>query len=168
MATPAGKTGLIYDTNLWLAFSFAIFVYIVWKAAGKLIIGALDKRSENIKKDILEAETLRTEAQQLLAQYQRKQRDAQKEAERMLDNAKTNAYQIRKAAEKDLKDSIALKEKQLAERITRMKDQAIAEIKTQAAHLSILATTHILAENTDKKTQTRLINDAIGDIKSMH
>lgn len=167
MAAPAGQSGLIYDTNFWLAISFVIFCIVIVKAAGKTIIGTLDSRSDKIRTTIAEAETLRTEAQQLLAQYQRKQRDAQKETDAMIEKAKMHAYQITKNAEKELKDHIAMKESQLQDQVARMKDQAMAEMKAHAAHLSAAATADIIQDTMNKKTANTLIDGSIKQIKDI-
>ena len=67
------------DPTLWVAVGFFIFVAAVFKVAKKTITGALDGRAEDIRNSLDQAAGLREEAQQLLAEYQRKQRDAVKE-----------------------------------------------------------------------------------------
>lgn len=167
--TEAGhETGLIQDPTVWLAVSFAIFAAVIWKFGKKAVLAALDARIAGIKKEIETAETLRVEAQELLAQYQRKQRDAEKESVRILEEAKKNAYNIKKAAEKDLKETIKRKEVQLEERLVRIKQEAIEEIQAYAADLAIKATREIIAENLDKKAGGKLIDDAIRDVSRIH
>ena len=169
MANPTDHTGgFLHDTNAWLALSFIIFVAVLWKFGKSAIISMLDKRIEKIRHDIETAENLRVEAQELLAQYQRKQRNAEKESERILDDAKRNAYNIKKAAEKDLKDLIKRKEKQLEERITRTKEAAMHEIQTYAADLAIRATHEIIADKIDTKQDASLMKDSIESIKQIH
>lgn len=166
MSSPVDhQTGLLYDTNAWLALSFIIFAYFVWKLGHKAVIAALDGRIEKIRRDIETAENLRVEAQELLAQYQRKQRNAEKESERLLDDAKRNAYNIKKIAEKDLKDLIKRKERQLAERIARAKETAMHEIQDYAANLSIRATQEIIADKMDAKQDNILIKSAMADLR---
>jgi len=64
----------------WLTVSLGIFLgLVVWKGL-KPILASLDARGERIRSEIEEAQTLRDEAQKLLAEYKRKQRDALKEA----------------------------------------------------------------------------------------
>lgn len=169
--TDAQYTGIeavLHDTNAWLAVSFVIFVFVLVKFGKSAITSMLDKRIEKIKHDIETAENLRVEAQELLAQYQRKQRNAEKESERILDDAKRNAYNIKKAAEKELKDLIKRKEKQLEDRISRAKDGAMHEIQAYAADLAVLATQEIIADKMDAKKDGALVKDAIAGIKQIH
>ncbi|MDB2682698.1 F0F1 ATP synthase subunit B [Alphaproteobacteria bacterium] len=168
MADPTHDAGLLADSNFWVAVSFVIFAGIVWKFGKGAIISMLDGRIEKIKSDIATAENLRVEAQELLAQYQRKQRDAEKEAARILDDAKKNAAQIKKDAEKELKESVKRKEKQLEERVIRMQQNAVEEIQAYAADLAIKATTEIVMDSLDKKANAKLVDEAIKDVKQLH
>jgi hypothetical protein len=53
--------------------------------------GALDKRADQIRNELEEAKKLREEAQQLLAEYQRKRKEAEAEAESILSAAEKEA-----------------------------------------------------------------------------
>lgn len=169
MAAPEGQSGLLYDSSAWLAISFLIFCYILWKFGKNAVIKMLDGRIEKIKADIVSAENLRVEAQELLAQYERKHRDAVKEAEAIVANAEKHAAQIKKDAEKDLSEAMDRREKQLKERLERMKQNAIGEIQQYAANLAIQATTEIITSQLDKKSNEKLVDQSIKDLsKNIH
>ena len=72
---------LSHDTNIWMVFSFIIFFLILVKAGKSAMVNVVDKRIETIKNDLQSAENLHVEAQELLAQYQRKHTNAVKEAD---------------------------------------------------------------------------------------
>lgn len=154
------------DTNIWFVLSFAVFVFILVKFGGKPFLSFLDNHIESIRKDIETAETLRIEAQELLAQYQRKQKEAEKEAADIIDNAKEHAKQIQKRANDELKETMTRKEAQLKERLERMQDDARQEIRAYAAELAVKATTEIVNDNIDKKTGTALVDQSIENITS--
>lgn len=169
MAAPHEDAGLLADTSFWLLISFSIFVFILWKKGKDAFVGLLDKRIEGIKDEIQTAENLHIEAQELLAQYQRKHRDAVKEADEIIKNAEKHAKQIQKQAEKDLAETMARREKQLADRLDRMKQNAIDEIQSYAANLAIDATREIIVEKLDKKVSDKLVDSAIKDLgKNLH
>ena len=126
----------LIDTNFWYAVSFVMFAAVVWKFGWPLLIGYLDNRILEIREEIDAAESLRTEAHELLAQYQRKHRDTVQEAEEIIANAHKHADEIRAQAEEDIEEVIARREKQLEERIARMEANAIEEIKTHTANLA--------------------------------
>src|SRR5690554_6052789 len=69
-------SSLLLDSNLWVAVGLVIFLAIVLRfGVHKLVGQKLDERAAGIKQELEEARRLREEAQQLLASYQRKQRE---------------------------------------------------------------------------------------------
>ncbi|MFN3701319.1 MAG: hypothetical protein ACK4VI_07350 [Alphaproteobacteria bacterium] len=152
------------DENIWLVFSFAIFCYILWKYGKPAFLRILDGRIETIKTQLQEAESLRIEAQELLAQYQRKQRDAESEAESIIAKAEQGALDIRKNAEKQLNETLQRRESQFKDRLKQMEEQAMQQIREYATNLSIQATTQIIAEKMDNKTQSALIEQSMGAV----
>lgn len=157
---------LLHDTNFWVLISFTLFVALVFKAAKAAILSKLDGRIETIRSEITTAESLRVEAQELLAQYQRKQRDAQAEAENIIANARSHAAEIRKSAETDLNEMIDRKERQLADRLKRMEENAMTEIRAYASDLAVKATAEIIAERMSENDNARLIDQAIKSLPS--
>jgi F-type H+-transporting ATPase subunit b len=149
------------EATNWVLISFVIFAIGFWKFGLKLMLGKLDGRIEEIRKEIETAESLRIEAQELLAQYQRKQRDAAKEAEAIVASAQKHAAEIQKAAEAELNELIARKEAQLKDRLQRMEDVALQDIKSYAAELAVKATAEIIAKQMDEKTNARLVEQSI-------
>jgi len=157
---------LAHDTNLWVVFSFVIFMFILLKAGKAALVQAIDAKIEKIKRDLEEAENLHTEAQELLAQYQRKHANAVKESEEIIANAETYATKIRKQAKKELKENITRREDQLAERIERMKQNAIADVQRHAAEIAIEATREIIIKEFDKKLDKALIDETIKNVSA--
>ncbi len=154
------------EATNWVLISFVLFAIGFWKFGLKLLIGKLDGRIDEIRKEIETAESLRVEAQELLAQYQRKQRDAAREAETILAAAEKHAAEIQKQAESELNEMVARKEAQLKDRLKRMEDVAMQEIKAYAAELSVKATAEIIAKQMDQATNDRLIDQSIKSIAS--
>lgn len=154
----------LQDTNFWVLLSFTLFVVVALKFGRAKVLGSLDAKIEKIRNDINTAESLRIEAQELLAQVERKQRDANVEANTIIATAKASAEMIRKDAEADLDSMIARKEAQLADRLSRMEDSARAEIQAYAAELAVKATTEIITARLDQAANDRLIDKSIQSI----
>ncbi len=157
---------MFLDSDIWYVFSFIIFMGIILKFGVPAFNGLLDGRIEQIKKDLAEAENLRVEAQEMLAQYQRKHRDAVQESEKIIETAKKNAQQFKENAEAELEETMSRREAQLEDRLERMKQNAINEIQTHAAELAINATKQIIIDKLDKKANAALVDEAIGNIES--
>ncbi len=159
-------TTLLESGYTWYSFSFIIFAFIIFKFGAPVISAALDGRIAQIKKDLSEAESLRVEAQEMLAQYQRKHRDAVQESERMLETARENAAQFQAKAEADLEEIMERREAQLAERLSRMEQNAINEIQAYAADLAMNAASQIIIEKLDKKTNAKLVEQSIVNVEA--
>ena len=159
----------LLDTDIWYAVSFLGFAAILWKYGKPALLGALDSRINAVREELETAENLRVEAQEMLAQYQRKHKDAVKDAEEILTNAKKQAKEIQKKAEVDLDETIARREKQLIERLDRLKQNAKDEILEHASSLAIAATTEIISDTLDKKANTKLVDQTIKGVgKNFH
>ncbi len=155
---------LAHDTNIWVVFSFLLFVFVAYKVGGKAVTGGLDARIAEIKREIEVAESLRIEAQELLAQYQRKQRDAEKEAAEIVASAERQVAKIRETAEAEMTDAAERREAQLAERLKRIEDKAMADIQNHAATMAVEAARQIIAQSMDEQTAASLTKNAIGDL----
>ena len=103
----------------WVAVAFIIFVIAAIKPVVSKVGGMLDVKSAAIGAQLKEAEALREEAQAALANYQRLQRDALKEAEDIVAHAKEEAARIRKDAKQHLTETLKRREEQAAEKIAR-------------------------------------------------
>lgn len=155
---------LAHDTGAWVALSFILFALIAFKLGRKSVVGALDARINEVKQEIETAERLRVEAQELLAQYQRKQRDTEKEAKDIISRAKKQAEIMAKASEADLEETMTRREAQLTDRLKRLEENAIAEIRNHAADIAMAATTEVIAQTLDEKTNSDLNNQTISNL----
>ena len=154
------------DSSIWYLISFLIFIGIAWKMGSSAITKMLDDRIELIRQEIETAESLRVEAQELLAQYQRKYRDTEKDAETIIEDAKQNAEAVRQKALEDLDKQIKRSEEQHKERLELMKREAIEEIKNTAARLAVDGTRKLITEQLDEKGRENLMARSIQNIDS--
>lgn len=155
---------LAHDTGIWVAISFFVFAVIAYKLGRKSILNGLDARIDEVKNEIETAERLRVEAQELLAQYQRKQRDAEKEAQEIVSRAQTQAETMAKASEAELNETMARREAQLTMRLKRLEENAIAEIQSHAAELAVTATTEMISQTLDADTNNALNDQTIASL----
>ena len=155
---------LLHNTTVWVAISFVTFIFLVVKFAGKKITGALDDKIAQIKSDIETAERLKIEAQDLLADFEKKQRDAEAIAAKIIEEAKASALLVQKAAEVELSQSMERREAQLAQRLKQIEERAIADIQNHAADLAIAATREIVTKTLDEKSSNKLIDQAIQSV----
>lgn len=149
------------DPTAWVAISFIIFVVAAFVFGRKSVIDGLDGKIDSIRKEIATAESLRDQAQALLADYQKKQSAASQEAGKIIEQAKTQAEQLHKNAEADFTTTMERKEAMLKERILRMEESAMDDIRRYAAELAINATTQIIAQKMDAASAEKLADASI-------
>jgi len=152
------------DAEFWVLVAFIIFIgVVVWKARGA-ILGALDGRAARIRAEIDEAQRLREEAQALLAEYQKKQREALGEAQSMLRQAEDEAKRLRAKAEAELAGALKRRKQQALDRIAQAEAQALAEVRNLAADLAIAATQKLLVDKLDPAKAEALVSDSIAEL----
>jgi F-type H+-transporting ATPase subunit b len=155
----------LQDPETWVALATVIFVVLaarpIMRALGKM----LDDRSAKIRSDLAEAEKLRTEAEKLLADYQRRQRQALKEAEGILAQAKDEALRIRKESAANIETALKRRERQALEKIAQAETQAVAEVRNQAVNLAILGAQKALASGLDPAKAGSLIDQSVADLE---
>jgi len=125
------------DAEFWVLIAFVIAVgFLIYKAKGK-VIAALDERAAKIKTELDQAQRLREEAQEKLAEYQRKQRDALKEAEAIVAHAKVEAERVAAQAARDLEAAIERRKRLALEKIALTETKALAEVRNLAVDLAV-------------------------------
>ncbi len=155
---------MLHDPTFWVAVALIVFVLLVTKPVSKMATKALDDRAEKIRKELDEAERLRNEAQDLLAQYQRKQRDAAGEAEAIIQHAKQEAERMDREGRARLKASLERREKLAMDRIQMAEQQAVDQVRARAVDVAIAATRQVLADNLSASKANALIDDAINQL----
>lgn len=149
------------DPTIWVLLSFVIFVAAAFVFGRKSVTSGLDAKIEAIRTEIATAEALKAQAEQLLAEYQGKQAAASQEASKLIDQAKVQATEMRRQAEEEFTSTMERKEAMLKERIQRMEDSAMDDIRRYAAELAINATTQIIAQKMDAASAEKLADASI-------
>jgi len=156
----------LHNPAFWVGVSFFIFLAIAFKPAKKAILGALDAKIAEIKDQVEEAARLRDEAQALLAEYERKQQQASKHAEEMVDAARKEAEESKARSEADLNASLDRQRKLALERISMAEEKALREVRAAAAEMAIAATEKLVAERVAGADGDKLIDRAIAELGS--
>ena len=152
------------DVHFWEAVAFFLAVALVWKKASTAINTALDQRAGKIREELDQARRLREEAQQTLASYQRRQRDALKEAEKIIEHAKTEAERLGAQAARDLEAAIERRQRLAEEKIAQAEAKALAEVRSAAVDVAVAAARRVLAEEAAGNRGAGLIDQAIDQL----
>lgn len=152
--------------TLWAFLAFAAFLAIAVKmGALKAILGGLDDRATGIQKELDDARSLREQAAQALASAERRQQDANDEADAMVKQAKKDAKRIMEEARKDMDDRLARREAMAESRIARAEAEATEEVRRTAADAATRAARQLLSDNPVKdqfEAAAKEIESALG------
>ncbi len=152
------------NPEFWVAVAFVLVVALAFRPAAKAVTETLDARAAKIRSQIEEARKLREDAQALLAEYQRKQRDAMLEAEKIISQARKEAIRFKADAEKDLENAIARRKQQAVERIAQSEAQAILQVRNTAIDLALAAAEKLIQSSLDPAKRQALADKAIAEL----
>jgi F-type H+-transporting ATPase subunit b len=152
---------LFGDPEFWVAVAAVIFIAVVWKPARRVLIGSLDERAARIRADLDEARKLRDEAGQLLAEYQKKQREAAVEAQAIIDQAQEEAERLAAQSARDLDAALARRTRLAEERIVQAEKKALDEIRAVAIDVALAAAREVIASQIDEERGGALLDAAI-------
>ena len=130
-----------------------------------MILGALDARGARIKAELDEAVKLRKEAEGVLAEYRRKQSEAEKVAESIILNARGEAERMAADAKIKIDEFIARRTKMAETKIAQAEAQAVADVRSAAADAAIAAAETILVKTTRGPAAEALVSQGIRDLK---
>ena len=157
---------LIKDPTFWVGLCFVLFLaLLVYLKIPSKIAAALDTRAETIRTELEEARKLREEAQALLAEYERKQRTAEKEAESIITLAKQEAEALAGETREKLKETLERRMKLAEEKIARAEEQARGEVRTTAVNVAIAAAEKIISDKMTPAASKKLVDQSIKDLK---
>lgn len=136
----------IHNPEYWVLIAFLIFCGILYyMGVPGAIAKALDSRADKIKSELDEARRLREEAQSLLEDYKKKQREAEAEAQAIVENAKREAETLAADTRRALAEMVERRTKAAEEKISRAEAQAVGEVKSAAVDRALAAAEKIMA-----------------------
>ncbi|HEY3916664.1 MAG TPA: F0F1 ATP synthase subunit B [Stellaceae bacterium] len=149
------------EAEFWVLVAFVIAIgFLVYKVRG-MVTGGLDARAAKIRAELDEAQKLREEAQARLAEFQLKQRDALKEAEGIVAQAKAEAERLAAQGVRDLEAAVERRRRLAVEKIALEEQKAMSDLRNAAVDVAVAALRRVLVEDLDAARKSALIDQAI-------
>ncbi len=149
---------------IWTLVVFAIAMYVLAKLAFPRIQDALEKRQRLIEDSIDSANATKAEAEEVLAEY----RERLKEARSQADDIVTRARRTGEQAEKDSAAAAQAKREELLEQarkdIAAEEQRALSELRAEVADLTVQATEKVTRKSLDADDQRRLVEEALSEL----
>jgi F-type H+-transporting ATPase subunit b len=155
------------DATAWATVGLVIFLGIViyLKVPG-MITRSLDERAKRISNELDEARRLREEAQQLLAEYQRKRKEAEQEAEAIVEAAKREAETLVREGRARTEEYITRRNAMAEQKIGQAERDAVNEVRARAVDIAIAATSKVLADKVDGTVEADLFRKSLEDVRT--
>ncbi|HSI40059.1 MAG TPA: ATP F0F1 synthase subunit B [Xanthobacteraceae bacterium] len=155
------------SAELWVAVAFVIFIGLLVKAGvPKTVLDALDSRGNRIRTELEEARRLKEEAQKLVAEFRRKQREAEAEAEAIVTMARAEAERLAAETKTKLEELIARRTRMAEQKIAQAEAQALADVRAAAADAAVKAAEGLLSVGVTGAKADALLDSALNDIRA--
>lgn len=169
LASPAmaasGPFFSLQNTNFVVLIAFVAFIgLLVYMKVPAKLTGMLDARAVTIKAELDEARALREEAKSILASYERRQKEVQELADRIISTAKDEALAAAAQAKADLKASIARRLASATDQIASAEAAAIRQVREQAISVAVAAAGDVLSKQMTAEAASSSIDDAIAQV----
>lgn len=160
---------LLENPVFWVSLSTLFVTGALIKILTPVVTKAMDKRAAEISEELERAVALREEAQVILAQYQKKQRESLKEAEEIVQKANLEARRITREAEQDMEEQLKKRMKLAMDKIEQAERQALQEVQNRIIDVTVAASRSLVDSKLTDKAREELIASATNDVqKKMH
>lgn len=167
VATQLPEIPFYEEVEFWIGAAFVLTVCVLFKPAWSFISKALQSRIEKVISDIDNATKLRDDAQNLLADYQRRFINAEKEANEIIERSRLNINNLKNKELEKLKSTMENKENETQRRITAATEKAKNEINISASVASISLAQKAIEYYLDNTDKSKLIDDAIAELDKL-
>ena len=159
-----GAEPLYLEAEFWVGAAFVAVILALARPVGKALIATLKRRSEIIEQNLKDAVALKEDAQKLLAEYERKFRSAEKEANDILLKSEREIENVKREYLAKLEAEMATREKDTRARVKAAEDDAAQEIANKTAELTLKTVKKILHDSMDEKVKSQMIDASIANL----
>ena len=156
-----------HNPTFWVGMAFVIVVVALAKPIGKVAKKALTQRRNSIIDKINEAEKLRDDAQELLAQYERKFLHAKDEAAAILEKSTQEINRLNEIQLQKMEKELSLKQKEVESLIEATVEKTKNEISQLASAKAVSIAKDYISSNLDQKHHAKLIDYSIDNIENI-
>ncbi|ACM25649.1 F0F1 ATP synthase subunit B [Agrobacterium sp. SHOUNA12C] len=155
------------DETFFAFVALLLFIgLVVYLKVPGMMAKSLDDRADQIRNELAEAKRLREEAQHLLAEYQRKRKEAEADAANIVAAAEREAEMLTTEARKKTEEFVANRTALSEQKIKQAEADAMKAVRSAAVDLAIAAAESVLAKKAGGKVQSELFSNAVSEVKT--
>ena len=157
---------MIIDATFWVAISFIIFILIcIYLKIPQKIKSILDENIFQIKKQIEQAESLKEEAKNNLANQEQKLSNSKKEIQLMIKKANDESEKKIIKTNENFRKLMEVRKKNTEDKIKQMKNQAIKDIKNLSIDIAIESVQKLMLNSLDEGKLDKIYKQSIEETK---
>lgn len=149
---------------LWTLIAFGVSMLILRKFAFPAIGEALDKRRATIDESLNAAVRTKEEAEELLAEYRARLKEAREQAEDIVARSRKAADATVEEAKAAAKEYGEEQRAATLREIEAAKQLALDDIRKEVADLTVVATEKVTRKSLDGDDHRRLIEEALSEV----
>lgn len=149
------------SAEFWVGVSFVVVLIGLWLPLRRMMLQLFEKRRQGIVARINDAAALKTQARELLADYEQKLENAAAETVQIVQKSRRQATNYKKNALSSLQKSLALQEQAAEQKIATARNLITGEIAANTAEKSISALRKVLLQKVSDDEHHRLIERSI-------
>ncbi len=152
---------ILDDATLWVAVSFILFILLVFKPLKNQLSEALEKKINDLKKEIDESKKLKAEAENIFREQKNKQEENLKKIQQIRNDTMQQILEINKTINEEIKVALKRRENNFIQISSQMERKILEEIRTEILKKTIFYTEHRLKNKLTEKHNSKLINDSL-------
>jgi F-type H+-transporting ATPase subunit b len=149
---------------VWTLLVFGATMFLLSRLAFPRISEALGRRQKAIEDSIDTAERTRTEAEQILAEYRERLKEARGQADEIVQRARQAAEAHEHEAKEQGQELLSEAAKRAQRDIEAATQRALQDIRKEVADLTIMATEKVTRKTLDESDQRRLVEEALSEL----
>ena len=157
---------MIIDATFWVTISFFIFLgVLVYFKVPQKIKEILEQNILNIRNQISEAEKLKEDAKNILAEHEKKISNSKDKVKEMINKANEEAEKNVTRVSMEFHNLMENRKKNAEERIKQLKNQAIKDIKNASVFMAIKSVEKLIKNSLDKSKLDKIYSSSIDETK---
>jgi F-type H+-transporting ATPase subunit b len=145
----------------WVIIAFVLFFAIFGRKLWSALAQMLDDRAAKVRAELDEAARLRQEAEAMLRAAEASRAEALRDAQALIDGAKTEAGRVAAAAAAEAEASARRREQMALDRIAAAEKAAVEEVRQTAVEVATEASRQVIREGLSADADAQLIDQAI-------
>lgn len=145
---------------------FGVVVSVLGRYAWPQLLRVLEERERTIRSSLEDARRLKTDAEKMMADYQRKIDAARQEATAIVDEGRRDAAEVRRRMQEEARKESAEMIERARREIRLATDAAIKDLYDRTADLAVQVAAGIVRKSLNADDHRRLVDESLERMKS--